>query len=72
MTLIRSSVDYQLKELTKLTDKYWSMSYHPDRGGEIIQPNGMEIHFDTLNEALAILGEMLTIIRNGDTDWCLK
>lgn len=71
MTLIRSSIDYQLGELTKVTGKYWAMNYHPDYGGEIIQPNGIEIHFDTLNEALSILGEVLDIVKRGEMAWCL-
>jgi hypothetical protein len=48
------------------------MCYHQDRGGEIIQPNGMEIPFQTLNEALDILSGIFEVVRNGDTAWCLK
>jgi len=72
MTLIRSSVDYRLNELTQVTGKHWAMNYHPDKGGEIIQPNGMEVHFETLNEALDVLSNIFEVIRSGDTKWCLQ
>jgi hypothetical protein len=73
MTLIKSSITYQLNELGELTKKDWNVALNPgEDGGVITQPNGIEVFFNSLNEALSILSDTLEIVRTGDTKWCLE
>lgn len=72
MTMIESSIDYQLQELSELTHRAWKVNYNPEKGGLITQPNGIEVIFQTWAECLHILSETLEIVRKGDTKWCLN
>ena len=72
MSLIECSINSQLNELSNITKNVWGLVHNPDYGGVITQPNGVEVTYETLNEALSILTDTLTIVKTGDIGWCLN